>query len=68
MNPIAQEEADIEAAVIAQLRRQPLHMLETVRDLPDSQKQIAAAFERLDATGIIETPIGHREGRYQLAT
>jgi hypothetical protein len=61
----SREEPKIEQAVLEELRQQPLYMLEAASSLRHPQKDIAAAFERLNASGAITVPRLH--GRFRLA-
>jgi hypothetical protein len=49
-------ERHTEAAVIWQLRRQPLYALELVRAIGGNRREVVAAVERLDADGAISVP------------
>jgi hypothetical protein len=59
------EETDVEQAVLRELGRQPLYVLEMAASLPYTQQQVAGAFERLSASGRIVVPRLH--GRFHLA-
>jgi hypothetical protein len=58
------QEARIEAGVISELSHQPLYALELVTALEYDREAIIAAVSRLDAVGLIDTPV--RGGRFQL--
>lgn len=65
MNSEQKFEARMEAAVISELRRQPLYAIELIAALGGDKNAVVGAVARLDAGGLICVP---RSGaRYQLA-
>lgn len=61
MNSDQKLEARMEAAVISELRRQPLYAIELITALGGNKNAVVGAVERLDAGGQVRTPrLGHR--------
>jgi predicted transcriptional regulator len=56
MNSDRKLEQRMEAAVISELRRQPLYALELITALGGNKNAVVGAVERLDAGGLICSP------------
>lgn len=65
MNSDQKLEERMEAAVISELRRQPLYAVELITALGGNKNAVVGAVERLDAGGLICVP--RPDARYELA-
>ena len=65
MNSDRKLEQRLEAAVISELRRQPLYAIDLITALDGNKDAVVGALERLAAGGLIRVP--RPDARFQLA-